>query len=227
MLTGVLGAAAQNEFRRILSFHIVSQIGYMVMGLGLFTRFALAGSIFYIMHHIIVKTNLFLVSGVVHRLRGSFELKKLGGVYRDFPLVSLLFLIPALSLAGVPPLSGFFAKLMLIVAGLEQRQYVVVAIALLVGLLTLFSMTKIWNEAFWKSLPDSGMLPSTEDHSRTIAWMCVPIVVLAGMTVLIGLAGMPIFALAERAADQLFDPEQYIHAVLPAEYIESVRETTP
>jgi multicomponent Na+:H+ antiporter subunit D len=227
MLTGVLGAAAQNEFRRILSFHIVSQIGYMVLGLGLFTRFALAGSIFYIMHHIIVKTNLFLVSGVAYRLRGSYELKRLGGLYRDYPLLSVLFLIPAMSLAGVPPLSGFFAKLMLIIAGLEQQEYAVVGIALVVGLLTLFSMTKIWNEAFWKSLPEPQPQDRTAAGSQSSVWMIVPIVVLAGMTVLIGLAGMPIFALAERASAQLFDPEQYIQAVLPVEYIESVRGTTP
>ena len=107
MLAGVLGAAAQNEFRRILSFHIVSQIGYMIMGLALFTPLALAGSVFYIAHHIIVKTNLFLVSGVVYRLRGTYQLKKLGGLYRFYPGLSLLFLIPAFSLAGIPPLSGF------------------------------------------------------------------------------------------------------------------------
>src|SRR5690606_28487407 len=83
MLTGVLGAASQNEFRRILSFHIISQIGYMVMGLALFTPLALAGAIFYIIHHIIVKANLFLISGVVHRLQGSYELKYLGGLYRS------------------------------------------------------------------------------------------------------------------------------------------------
>src|SRR5262245_27330061 len=109
MLTGVLGAMAQNEFRRILSFHIVSQIGYMIMGLGLFTRLALAGSVFYIVHHIIVKTNLFLVSGVTYRLRGTFELKDLGGLYHAHPLLALLFLIPALLLAGMPALSGFLA----------------------------------------------------------------------------------------------------------------------
>jgi multicomponent Na+:H+ antiporter subunit D len=229
MLTGVLGAAAQNEFRRILSFHIVSQIGYMVLGLGLFTRFALAGSIFYIVHHIIVKTNLFLISGVAYRLRGSYDLKKLGGLYKDYPLLSVLFLVPAMSLAGVPPLSGFFAKLMLIIAGLEQQEYAVVGVALLVGLLTLFSMTKIWNEAFWKAQPEpeTQIPPRDGPGGQSITWMIVPIVVLAGMTVLIGLAGMPIFALADRASEQLFDSDQYIHAVLPAEYIQSVRGTRP
>lgn len=110
MLTGVLGAAAQFEFRRILSFHIVSQIGYMLLGLALFTPpLALIGGVFYIMHHIIVKTNLFLVSGITYRLLGSYDLKDLGGVYRQRPYLALLFLIPALSLAGIPPLSGFFS----------------------------------------------------------------------------------------------------------------------
>ena len=161
MITGVLGAMAQNEFRRILSFHIVSQIGYMILGLGFFTPAAVAGSIFYIIHHIIVKTNLFLVSGVVHRLRGTYELQKLGGVYAASPALSILFLIPALSLAGLPPLSGFFAKLTLVQAGLETQQYVLVATALGVGLLTLFSMTKIWAEAFWKEAPEISKTGAT------------------------------------------------------------------
>jgi multicomponent Na+:H+ antiporter subunit D len=125
MVTGVLGAVAQNEIRKILSFHIISQVGYMIMGLGLFSPLALAGSIFYIVHHIIVKTNLFLVSGVVHALQGSYELKKLGGLFRSAPGLSLLFLVPALSLAGVPPLSGFWAKLILIVSSLRTNDYAI------------------------------------------------------------------------------------------------------
>ena len=151
MLTGVLGAAAQFEFRRILSFHIISQIGYMILGLALFTPLALIGGVFYIMHHIIVKTNLFLVSGITYRLLGSYELKDLGGVYRQRPYLALLFLIPALSLAGIPPLSGFFAKFIVVRASLEASEYLVAGIALLVGLLTLYSMIKIWAEVFWKS----------------------------------------------------------------------------
>lgn len=153
MVTGVLGAASQYDFRRILSFHIISQIGYMIMGLGLYTHAAVTGSIFYIIHHIIVKTNLFFVSGVANRLGGSYELKRLGGLYRQYPWLALLFMIPAMSLAGLPPLSGFFAKLALIRAGLEIEQYAIVTIALVVGVLTLFSMTKIWSEAFWKPAP--------------------------------------------------------------------------
>ena len=154
MVTGVLGAVAQYEFRRLLSFHIVSQIGYMIMGLGFFTPLALAGTVFFIVHNIFVKTNLFLVSGVSHRLHGTYDLKKLGGLYRSHPWLAMLFLLSALSLAGVPPLSGFFGKLVLIKAGLGIGQFVLVAAALGVSLLTLFSMTKIWAEAFWK--PSAG-----------------------------------------------------------------------
>lgn len=218
MITGVLGAVAQNEFRRVLSFHIISQIGYMTLGLGLFTTAGVAGSIFYIVHHIIVKTNLFLVSGIVHRLCGTYELKKLGGLYASHPGLSILFLVPALSLAGVPPLSGFFAKLTLVQAGLEAEQYVLVATALVVGLLTLFSMTKIWAEAFWKELPDV----SDEKESRTMSTpprvstylLVLPIVSLAVVTIIIGLAVEPVYLLASRAAEQLMDPSEYIRIVI-------------
>lgn len=216
MVTGVLGAVAQNEFRKILSFHIISQVGYMIMGLGLFSPLALAGSIFYIVHHIIVKTNLFLVSGAVHALRGSYELKDLGGLFRSAPGLSLLFLVPALSLAGVPPLSGFWAKLILIVSSLRTEDYAIAAAALVVGMLTLFSMTKIWNEVFWKALPaakagaeeDSSLAPG----SRLALYL--PMVLLALITLALGLTAGPLLDLSVRAGEQLLDPSGYRQAVL-------------
>jgi len=223
MVTGVLGAAAQHEFRRILSFHIISQIGYMIMGLGLagltdspaLATAALAGSVFYIAHHIIVKTNLFLVSGAAQRLGGSFELRELGGLYRSSPALAILFLIPALSLAGLPPLSGFFAKLSLVQAGLGAGQYTIVAVALIVGLLTLFSMAKIWAEAFWKPRPAQAAASSPASAGR--AWgVLLPIGALAVLTVSIGLAAAPVLALATRAAQQLVERETYIRAVMGA-----------
>ncbi|GHC22682.1 Na+/H+ antiporter subunit D [Aidingimonas halophila] len=216
MLSGVLGAAAQYEFRRILSFHIVSQIGYMILGLALFTPLALIGGVFYIMHHIIVKTNLFLVSGFVNRLRGSYDLKKLGGLYRTHPWLAILFLIPALSLAGMPPLSGFFAKFIVIRAGIEAEAYGVTFIALLVGLLTLYSMIKIWAEVFWKSPPEPGENePELAPVSQREMWqLYAPIVGLALCTVFIGLNGQPIYELASASADQLLDPTRYIDAVM-------------
>ncbi len=210
MVTGVLGAIAQNEFRRILSFHIVSQIGYMIMGLGLFTPLALAGSVFYIIHHIIVKTNLFLVSGLAQRFGESYDLKKLGGLYEKRPALAALFLIPALSLAGLPPLSGFFAKLLLVKAGLDIGAYTIVAVSLAVSLLTLFSMTKIWAEVFWKPAPQDGV----RARRRAGASMWLPAVSLAALTLAIGAAAGPLFDLSHAAADQMLDPRHYIQAVL-------------
>ena len=220
MLTGVLGAAAQFEFRRILSFHIVSQIGYMLLGLALFTPLAIIGGVFYIIHHILVKTNLFLISGITYRLLGSYDLKDLGGVYKERPLLALLFLIPALSLAGIPPLSGFFAKFVVIRAGLEAQAYVVTGIALLVGLLTLYSMIKIWAEVFWKKAPehvtDVRRLRGEVKDKHNWAYF-VPVIGLAACTVSIGLNGQPIYELADMAAHQLLNPQLYIEAVLGAQ----------
>lgn len=218
MFTGVLGAAAQNEFRRILSFHIISQIGYMVMGLALFTPLALAGSVFYIIHHIIVKSNLFLVSGLVGRLSGTFELKKLGGYYSSFPFISALFLIPALSLAGIPPLSGFWAKLTIIRSGLQKDEYIIVAVALIVGILTLFSMTKIWMEVFWKKGTDDINQDTVDIYrDKSLIPLIIPIIFLALITLFIGFYPEPVFNIAQRASEELLNPGGYIKAVLGAE----------
>ncbi|MFO7857530.1 MAG: Na+/H+ antiporter subunit D [Ectothiorhodospiraceae bacterium] len=218
MITGVLGAAAQYEIRRILSFHIVSQIGYMIMGLALFSPLALVGGVFYIMHHIIVKANLFLVAGVIYFLRGSFELKQIGGLWRSHPWLGLLFLVPALSLAGMPPLSGFFGKYIIIRAGVEQQSWGIVAVALLVGLLTLYSMIKIWAEAFWKAQPEeyrerAEAFEQQLPESRLML-LVLPIAALAAMTVFIGLGAQPIYELAHAAAEQMRDPQIYVDAVL-------------
>ncbi|MCD8513236.1 MAG: Na+/H+ antiporter subunit D [Nitrincola sp.] len=215
MITGVLGAAAQFEFRRILSFHIVSQIGYMLLGLALFTPLAIIGGVFYIMHHIIVKTNLFLISGITHRLLGTYDLKKLGGLYKSRPFLSVLFLVPALSLAGLPPLSGFFAKFIVIRAGVEAEAWVVTGVALLVGLLTLYSMIKIWAEAFWKKLPDeTDGSALAQPMTLSLTALYLPVILLAACTLFIGLNGQPIYLMAEFSAQQLMNPAGYIEAVL-------------
>ena len=217
MLTGVLGAAAQMDMRRILSFHIVSQVGYMIMGLGLFTPLALAGSVFYIIHHVIVKTNLFLVAGVVAFRTGTNELKALGGFANKMPWLAFLFMIPAMSLAGLPPLSGFFAKLTLVVASFREHSWLIALTALLVGFLTLYSMTKIWNEVFWKPMPAScaEAMDGKQWTLRNKIFLLGPIIALATCTALIGLAARPVFDLCERTARQLQNPNEYIQAVLP------------
>jgi multicomponent Na+:H+ antiporter subunit D len=212
MVSGVLGAASQSHVRRILAFHIVSQIGYMLLGLGLFVPLAVAGAVFYVAHHIIVKTNLFLLGGVIARFGGTEELARLGGLWGRRPLLSLLFLVPALSLAGVPPLSGFHAKLLLVRAGLEEGRWAPVAVALAVSLLTLYSMTKIWNEAFAKPQPLG--IPTLPVSRRALALRLVPVGALAALTVAIGLVPGLLLGLSARAAEQLLDPSAYVAAVL-------------
>jgi multicomponent Na+:H+ antiporter subunit D len=217
MITGVLGAVAQYEVRRLLSFHIVSQIGYLLMGLGLFSPPALAGAVFFIFHVSVAKTALFLVSGVAERLGGSFDLKHLGGLYRAHPDLAALFLIAAMALAGLPPLSGFFAKLSLVRAGLALEHYAIVAVALGVSLLTLFSMIKIWNEAFWKAPPrhDSPPPPWPDENAKSApALWLIPIAFLAALTIGLGLGAGPLFAVASRAGEELMNPAGYIEAVL-------------
>jgi multicomponent Na+:H+ antiporter subunit D len=214
MVTGVFGAASHFDMRRILSFHIVSQIGYMILGLAFMTPLALTAAIFYLVHHIIVKTNLFLVSGVVIRLKGSCDLAKVGGLSKSAPWLAFLFFIPAFSLGGIPPLSGFWAKFAVVKAGLEIGSWFAVTAALLVGVLTLYSMTKIWGEAFWKDQPEGvGAGPIVNPVGR-LAFMVAPIAVLALSTILIGFFGEPLFSFAERAAAQLLNPHEYISAVL-------------
>lgn len=211
MVTGVLGAAAQNEFRRILSFHIISQVGYMILGLALWSPLALTGTVFYLVHHMIVKANLFLVSGLGRDINGTLALERMGGIYSQKPFVAFLFLIPAFSLAGFPPLSGFWAKLLLIQSSLQLQQYAVAAIALTVGLLTIFSMVKIWMKAFWTPLEKSS---SSTPHRPLSAWKLAPVCALGAITVLIGIGAGPVFEVAAAAALELMSPTIYVQAVL-------------
>ena len=214
MLTGVLGAAAQNDIRKILSFHIVSQIGYMIMGLALMTPLAIAGAVFYLVHHIIVKANLFLIAGVAERIAGSTDLKKIGGMYKTAPFLAILFFVPAFSLAGFPPLSGFWAKYILVKAALDDQGWIIAAVALLVGLLTIFSMTKIWAEAFWKNHPDGTDPKLSTLSTLERRHLLIPIACLAAMTLIIGFFPQPFVTFAEGAAEQLLDPSAYMAAVL-------------
>ncbi|MCH7226005.1 complex I subunit 5 family protein [Haloferula sp. A504] len=208
MLGGVLGAVAQGGMRRILSFHIISQVGYMALALALYTPLALAAGIFYLVHHIVVKANLFLVAGLVERRAGSSELDQTRGLLRAAPWLALLFAIPALSLAGIPPLSGFFAKFALLRSSLETGDTLATTAIVGVGLLTVFSMLKIWRAAFWGEAPEAG--PAKPAAPPAIASSLA----LGVVTVIIGFAAGPLFGLAETAAEGLREPTAYIDAVL-------------
>jgi multicomponent Na+:H+ antiporter subunit D len=213
MVVGVLGAVAQTDIRRTFAFLHVSQIGYMLMGLALYTPLALAGGVFYFAHHIIMKSNLFFLSGAIQRMGGSYHRERLGGLWKARPGFSLLFLIPALSLCGIPPLSGFWAKFLMLRAGVDAGAWWLVAAALFASVMTLLAVIRIWMDVFWKAAP-AGREPPTAPLPPAL-WLVMG--ALAGLTLLIGLAAEPLWQLAERASEQLLAPEAYIEAVLQRE----------
>ncbi len=214
MVAGVLGAIAQSDVKRILSFHIVSQIGYMVMGLGLFSVAGLAGAILFIVHQIPVKTSLFLVGGLIEQKEGTGILDRVGGLVRTTPAVAALFGLAALSLAGLPPFSGFVAKLALVEAGMDTRAYLIVAVSLVGSVLTLFSMTKIWSGVFWGEAKHP--LPSAArpvPGPATVRITTGATVVAVAGTLAVALGAGVLYDWSLLAADQVLDPGVYVEAV--------------
>ncbi len=216
MVLGVIGAVAQVEMRRILAFHSISQIGYMLLATALVVGAAPAARpvavvalLVFMVHHGLVKSNLFLVSGAVGALRGTTRLEPLGGLATAAPQLAMLFFIAALSLAGLPPLSGFWAKLTVVQASFNAAQWPLAAAALGTGLLTLLSMMKIWNEVFWKAPP----LEPAEPPRALPATRRGPIIGLVVLIVAVGLWPGPLLDLAGRAAEQLLTRQTYIDAV--------------
>jgi len=211
MVVGALGALAQNDVKRILSFHVVSQIGYMLMGLGLFSAAGTAGAILFLIHHMPVKTVLFLVGGLIENHQGTSALDRSGGLAVRRPILAALFAIPALSLAGLPPFSGFTAKFAVIAAGIEANSAAVVTVALVAGALTLLSMAKIWIGVFWGDAAEGVSAKSTTRANRRLMYGATGIAV-AGTLAISTLAG-PIFELAQEAADNLRNHQAYVDVV--------------
>jgi multicomponent Na+:H+ antiporter subunit D len=211
MIIGVLGAIAQSDMKRILSFHIVSQIGYMLLGLALGGLAAITATIFFVLHQIPTKTSLFLVEGIVERETGTSTLDRIGGMARRSGPLALLFLLPALSLAGLPPLSGFVGKVGIVEAGFAQDQYAIIAVSLLGSLLTLVSMLKIWSGVFWgATTPTPGGREGVLRHHPLMASVTAAVVAVG---LVIALAAGPIYRFCGRAAAGIVDPSAYSEAV--------------
>ncbi|WBL18351.1 MULTISPECIES: monovalent cation/H+ antiporter subunit D family protein [Citricoccus] len=157
MVIGVLGAVGEKTTRSILAFHMVSQLGYILLGVALFTELGLTAGIFYLIHHMVVKAALFLSTGAVEVRYGTGTIGDLGGVARAEPVIAVAFFIAALSMAGIPPFSGFAAKLMLVLAAVERGEILAVVCMILVSLITLVSMMKIWAGMFWEKKNDDEL----------------------------------------------------------------------
>ncbi len=236
MLIGIFGAMAQSDIKRLLSFTLVSHIGYLVFGIAVSNRIGMAGAIYYVAHHIVVQTTLFLVVGLIERQAGASTLQRLGGLAAASPLLAFVFIIPALNLGGIPPFSGFIGKVALLQAGTESASvlaWALVAGSVITSLLTLYVMARVWTLAFWRARDDApeGMLSTAApagllepvanvavddrpDVGRMPVSMLAPTAVLIAVGLALTVFAGPIFGFAERAADQVADRAQYISVVL-------------
>jgi multicomponent Na+:H+ antiporter subunit D len=204
MLLGVYGAATNHSLRSILSFHIVSQVGYMALGFAIGTKTALAATIFYLLHHMVVKTNLFLIAGAISHIRGSDKLKNLGGLIKSNPWLAGAFAVSALSLAGLPPFSGFWAKFFVLYSAASAGAYWGLGVGLFVGLFTIFSMLKIWNEAFLTP-------PQADVHKVKVPRAyAFSILILTVWTISLGLRPSMLTEVSDFAATQVLNVQGYL-----------------
>ncbi|UNM99879.1 Na+/H+ antiporter subunit D [Rhodococcus opacus] len=237
MLVGILGAIAQSDIKRLLSFTLVSHIGYMVFGVALSTQSGLSGAIYYVAHHILVQTTLFLVVGLIERQAGSSSLRRLGGLAAASPVLAIVFLVPALNLGGIPPFSGFIGKVALLQAGSADASvlaWILVAGGTLTSLLTLYVVARVWTKAFWRARADapegdladvspSALLDESEadisfddraDVGRIPAMMLFPTVALVAVGLAMTVFAGQIIQISDRAASDLQNRSIYIDAVL-------------
>ena len=227
MLIGVMGAVGEGTTRSILVFHMISQIGYILLGVALFTELGLMAGIFYLIHHMIVKASLFLSTGAIEHTYGTGALDRLGGIAKREPLLALVFMGAALSLAGLPPFSGFVAKLTLVTAAVEDGQWTAMAVMIAVSLITLMSMLKIWGGVFWGKEPqaDDDTAPATAGANGSVVTgtlttpkirtaLIAPGLILTATTLCIGLGAQVLLDLSAQAAAGLMDTSGYVEAVL-------------
>ena len=225
MIVGVLGALAQAELKRILSFTLVSHVGYLVFGLAIATPVALGATIYYIVHHIIVQTTLFLAVGLVERRAGSTSILKVKGLMRAAPVIAVLYFIPAINLGGLPPFSGFIGKFALFDAAAQvgtPLMYVLIVGGIITSLLTLYTLMRAWNLAFWREDEDHteetgvverieylGAAPAADDQSSRRVIPRIMTATTAGMvavTVALTLFAGPLYALCASIGDALLTP---------------------
>ena len=221
MVVGILGAIAQADIKRLLSFTLVSHIGYMMMGIGLATIDGLAGTIYYTAHHITIQAILFLVAGLIQRVGGSSNLDRLSGLMTTSPLLAALFIVPGMNLAGIPPFSGFIGKLGLLSAGVRAGTplaWALVAASVITSLLTLYAIAKVWNRAFWgtpiavNAEPDEGEEESYPGRPMP-AVMVTATLGLIAFSLLLTLVAGPFYAYTNNAAAALLDGA-YTRAVI-------------
>ena len=225
MIVGVLGALAQAELKRILSFTLVSHVGYLVFGLAIATPLALGATIYYMVHHIIVQTTLFLAVGLIERRAGSTSILKVKGLMRAAPVIAVLYFLPAVNLGGLPPFSGFIGKFALFDAAAEVGTpllYLLIIGGIITSLLTLYTLMRAWNLAFWREDDDQadepavverieylGDAPAADEQSSRRVIPRIMTATTAGMvavTVALTVFAGPLYQLCTSIGDALLTP---------------------
>ncbi len=152
MVIGVFLAIGQWDLKRLLAYHSISQIGYVVLGLGLATPLGILGGLFHLFNHSIFKSLLFLNSGSLEYATGTRDLRKMGGLMQKMPVTGTTTLVASMSIAGIPPFNGFWSKLIIIIAAVEAGRFGYAFWAVLASLLTLASFAKVMKYAFFGGL---------------------------------------------------------------------------
>ena len=201
MVVGVLLAVGQWDMKRLFAYHSISQIGYVVLGLGLGTPLGIVGALFHLVNHSVFKSLLFLNAGAVEQATGTRDLKRLGGLNRSMPVTGYTSLVASLSIAGVPPFNGFWSKLIIVMACVQSGFYGMALWAVLVSLVTLVSFLKVQRYAFF------GAPKASAREAVPTPWlMAAPMVALAVLCLvmsLLAVAGLEEAAIIRPAADVL------------------------
>jgi multicomponent Na+:H+ antiporter subunit D len=212
MVIGVLGAVGRYRFKSILSYHIISQVGYMIMGLGLYSVMSLAGAIYFTVHQIIIKACLFLTQGITYMITKTDDIKEMRGLISKYPALGWTFLMAAFSLAGVPPFSGFFGKFTLVQSAIGQGTYWIAIVAVCVSFFTLLSHIKIFMYVFWGG---SSQLPMPDKNfRRNYIGALLPCMLLVLISISMGIAAQPLLDIAIEGGEQLMNPQFYIDSVM-------------
>ncbi|MGI6878318.1 Na+/H+ antiporter subunit D [Microbacterium sp. gxy059] len=222
MVVGILGAVAHAELKRILSFTLVSHVGYMVFGLAMATEAAIGATVFYMVHHIVVQTTLFLAVGLIERHAGSTSILKVKGLVAAAPLIAALYFIPALNLGGLPPFSGFIGKVALFDAAAEigtPLMWTAIGAGVITSLLTLYALMRAWNLAFWREKEDSALTeervqyltraPAADVQTKKLETPKIMTGTTIGMvvvTVALTVFAGPIYDVCERVGQSLLEP---------------------
>jgi multicomponent Na+:H+ antiporter subunit D len=219
LLTGSFGILIQRDLRKLFSYMIVCHIGYMIAGLSMYTAVALTGVLFYLIHDIIVKTNIFLAGGVIHKIKGTLNMDSLGGMYSGYPGLSLVMAIVLFSLVGIPPFSGFWPKIYFFEAGFRTGSYVLIVAIIVASFMTLYVVGRLWMEVFWQETPLKGI--DKQDFFEMMSpfrrsLLVIPVLLLATVSLYIGFFAEHIIAVSRHIADELMDTSFYIEAVLGA-----------